>query len=160
MTMTEDITVRIEALKLVKEWSIGLIVVQSGAVAVIGTLLNQPPTGWFLVLVIALFISLIASIWFGAVSVVGTIPFIVQKLPENPKCDIYEHKGGIGKFTLGQQCSYQERLFIISLLLFAVTVTLRPSSKSEAVVLQQPVQVQIIGGGSPPDISKTQERHP
>jgi hypothetical protein len=125
--MTDDnIAVRVEALKLVKDWSAGLIVVQSGAIAVIGALLKTVPTGGLLILVILLFTSLIASIYIGAVAVNGTIPYIVQILPTQKNCDIYAQKGGLKSksglthFTLGKLCLLQARIFIVSLILFAV----------------------------------------
>lgn len=138
----DDISARLEALKLVREWSAGLVVIESGAIAVLGALLKEPPTGGYLVLVVALLISMITSIWFGAVSVAGTIPFVVQNLPKNPVCDIYKQRGGIGKLCLGHQCMLQEHLFVLSLVLFAVVLVIRPSTEATSLVPKQSVAVQ------------------
>jgi hypothetical protein len=103
-TRAEKITARLEALKLVKEWSSGLVVVQSGAIAVIGAVFKTVPTGWSLALVIVLLVTLISSIYVGAVAVAGTVPYIVQSLPTNPDGDIYEQTGGMGGPALGSLC--------------------------------------------------------
>ncbi len=85
---------QLEDLKLVKEWSTGLIFVQSAAIAVVGGLLqNKPPNIISLLIAIILFVFLIVSILMGAVSVVGTIPYIVQNLPNDIEEDIYQKKG-------------------------------------------------------------------
>ena len=133
-----DIFYKLEALKLIKEWSKGLIVIQSAAIVVVGSLLqNKPPTLIPLLIVIALFFFLIASIYMGAVSIIGTIPYIVQNLPQQhiiqnlpqqPELDIYERKGGLKlkhwlfleEKNLGKQCMFQANFFSISLVLFAV----------------------------------------
>ncbi|MFH1303548.1 MAG: hypothetical protein ABIK07_21040, partial [Planctomycetota bacterium] len=146
ITMNEHVLVRIEALKLVREWSTGLIVIQSSAIAIVGALLNETPAGWYLFLVAALLVSLVISIWFGAVSVVGTIPYITQNLPENPASDIYSQRGGIGKLTLGQQCMLQGYLFVFSLALFSLTLVMRPHSEPKPTMLKQPVDIRIMGG--------------
>src|SRR5947209_5146856 len=117
----QQLTARLEALKLVKEWSTGLIVVQSGAIAVIGAFLQNVPTGWRLILVIALLASLIASIYIGAVALLGTIPYIAQNIPKHPEQDIYYWEGGLektrfslGNLRLGSMCLWQSRLFTLS----------------------------------------------
>ncbi|WP_254956268.1 MULTISPECIES: transposase, partial [unclassified Cyanobium] len=74
-------TNHLEALKLVRDWSSGLILVESAAIGVVGTLLRQSPTGWYGLLTALLLVSLVGSIWVGAVWVVGTIPSIAEKLP-------------------------------------------------------------------------------
>jgi len=121
----------LEALKLVKDWSSGLIVVQSAAIGVIGTFLKQPPTGMYGVLTASLLTSLISSIVVGAVWVVGAIPYIAQELPSllqsNPKFSIYAQRGGKkGDRTLGTMCEIQIFLFVSSLILFSLFVFFAP----------------------------------
>lgn len=128
--MTEDIEIRIEALKLIKEWSSGLLFVQSAAIGVVGTMLTVAPIGWSLAVAIALFAALIFSIYIGAVCVVGTIPYIVQNLSTNPTCDIYSQRGGLKEKwwrirNLGEFCLLQAHLFVVSLVLFAVFAIFR-----------------------------------
>jgi len=122
--MKEETEVRLEALKLVKDWSTGLLFVQSAAIGVVGALCEKhSPHGWLLGLTVALFASLVSSIYLGAVCVVGTLPAIAQRLPENPGCDIYAERGGLRRGfrpTLGKYCLWQAQLFILSLILFAV----------------------------------------
>jgi hypothetical protein len=150
-TVNQNITTRLEALKLIKDWSAGLIVVQSTAIAVVGAFLQTVPSGWRLWLVIALLLSLIISIYIGAVAVIGTIPYITQRLPENPDCDIYTHAGGLktthkglATLSLGQLCLWQARLFTISLVLFAIFAVSRERSTPEPshVILDRPIQVE------------------
>jgi hypothetical protein len=150
---TQQISARLEALKLVKEWSAGLIVVQSGAIAVIGAFLQTVPSGWRLGLVIALLALLIFSIFIGAVAVLGTLPYIVQNLPNHPEQDIYDWRGGIeksllpfAKLRLGSLCLWQSRLFIMSMILFAIFAVSREHSAPEAThfVIDQPVKVQTL----------------
>lgn len=69
-----------EALKLLKEWSTALVLVQTGAMAVLGGIIkdgiaaNQKP--WLA----ASFVCFLVSI-LGAAHVIGAIPKIVQNLP-------------------------------------------------------------------------------
>jgi hypothetical protein len=130
-----DTAHHLEALRLVKEWSQGLVVVQSAAIGVIGALLKQPPTGLQLLVTILLLLSLVFSIWVGAVGVSGTVPFIAQRLPmlltQDPHLDIYAQKGGLtgaGKkalgSSLGDQCVMQSRSFMLSLMLFSLFILL------------------------------------
>lgn len=124
-----DIFYKLEALKLIKEWSKGLIVVQSAAIVVVGGLLqSKPPTLVSLIIAGILSFFLIASIYMGAVSIIGTIPYIVQNLPQQPRGDIYAERGGLKlkrwrflkERNLGNQCMFQANFFSISLVLFVV----------------------------------------
>lgn len=125
-------TNHLEALKLVRDWSSGLILVESAAIGVVGTLLRQSPTGWYGLLTALLLVSLVGSIWVGAVWVVGTIPSIAEKLPmllqAEPHLSIYEQKGGLkGEHpSLGTECRLQIRLFLLSLVLFGLFVFFAP----------------------------------
>jgi hypothetical protein len=128
-----DTAHHLEALKLVKEWSQGLVLVQSAAIGVIGALLKQPPSGWHLLVTLLLLACLVFSIWVGAVGVSGTVPSIAQRLPtllaRDPHLDIYAQKGGLtgaankvlGK-SLGDQCIQQSNSFILSLVLFSLFI--------------------------------------
>jgi hypothetical protein len=126
--VAHDVEARLEALKLVKDWSTALLVVQSGAIAVMGGLIEKrPPSGWLLGVVVAVFCTLILSIYLGAICVIGTIPYIAQHLPGSPTSDIYEGRGGLVRGgrpspTLGTYCIWQSRLFLWSLILFALFV--------------------------------------
>lgn len=148
------ISARLEALKLVKDWSAGLIVVESTAIAVVGAFLQTVPSGWRLWLVIALLLSLISSIYIGAVAVMGTIPYIAQGLHETPERNIYDYAGGIKRdylglanFRLGRLCLLQANLFTLSLILFAIFAVSRERTALEAnrVIIEQPVKVEISG---------------
>lgn len=124
--MTEEVEVRMEALKLVKEFSVALIVLQTAAIGVAGSLLEKhPPAGWSLGLTAAMFAAFLVSIYIGAVCVIGTIPAIAQKLPASPGRDIYSMTGGLGgesRWTLGRFCLWQAHLFMLSLVLFILFV--------------------------------------
>ena len=59
--------------------------------------------------------------------VVGTVPHIIQKIANQPDCDIYDQTGGIPKGwlatqKLGKLCLLQAHLFVGVLFLFAVYV--------------------------------------
>ncbi len=155
----QHISVRMEALKLIKDWSAGLIVVQSGAIAVVGAFLQTVPSGWRLVLVVILLLSLIASIYIGAVAVIGTIPSIAQTLPEKPDCDIYACVGKLQRSyfgarwanrKLGDLCMLQARLFTLSLILFAIFAVSRERAEPgpNHVVIDTPVRVQTSDGSA------------
>jgi hypothetical protein len=126
----------LEALKLVKDWSSGLVVVQSAAIGVVGSLLKQPPSDCLhLIITMVLLGTLIFSIWLGAVGVSGTVPYIAQNLSslqakanaQNKDLDIYAQKGGIASDPdLGMQCRLQSYSFIFSLFLFAVFILSLP----------------------------------
>jgi hypothetical protein len=132
MNASHPVTNHLEALKLVRDWSSGLILVQSAAIGVVGTLLRQPTTGWYGILTALLLVSLVGSIWVGAVWVVGTIPYIAEKLPTllqaGSQLSIYDQKGGLkGEHpSLGTQCRLQIRLFLMSLILFGLFVFFAP----------------------------------
>jgi hypothetical protein len=122
--ITRQIGVRIDALKLVKDYSAAIVIVQSGLIAVIGSLLKAPAPAWFTWLTIMLLATLICSIYVGAVTIAGTVPYIVQTLADNPACSIYDQAGGIARGwlatrPLGTLCLLQAHLFVAGLLLFA-----------------------------------------
>lgn len=124
--IARQINVRLEALKQIRDYSASLVVIQSGFVAVIGVLLKTSSTSGSIYLGI-LFAVLIVSIYFGAVVVAGTVPYIVQRIADNPGCDIYKETGGIpkgklAKQPLGKLCLLQAHLFIGVLVLFAVFI--------------------------------------
>lgn len=124
--MSENVEVRLEALKLVKEFAVVLIVLQTAAIGVAGKLLeNHAPEGWRLALTAAMFAAFLAAIYIGAICVIGTIPAIAQKLPAAADRDIYGMTGsldGEGRWTLGRFCLWQAHLFMLSLGLFVVFV--------------------------------------
>jgi hypothetical protein len=142
VTLDHQINSRIEALKLIKEWSAGMIVVQSGAIAVVGAMLGTVPTWFALALVIYLLLVLVASIYVGAVAVVGTIPFITQSIPDDPTCDVYSRRGGLKNYrvelaalSLGDQCILQSNLFVLSLIIFSLFVVCRSSQWASGIGL-------------------------
>ena len=92
------INARLEALKHIRDYSAFLVFIQSGFVAVIGSLLKTSTASVSTIYLGILLTVLIVSIYFGAVVVAGTIPYIVQyiadadkpdfKKPEKPDCNI------------------------------------------------------------------------
>ncbi len=126
--ITRQINARLEALKQIRGYSASLVVIQSGFVGASGLLLKTSSVSGSIYLGILL-TALIISIYFGAVVVAGTIPYIVQKIADadDPNCDIYKQTGGIPKGwlatqTLGKLCLWQAHLFVGVLALFAVYV--------------------------------------
>jgi hypothetical protein len=86
-----------EALKLLKEWSTALVVIQTGAIAVLGGLVKDGKIlGSFSWLTTSL-VCFLASILIAA-NVIGAIPPIVQKLPElvDKYGDIYKMRNYLG----------------------------------------------------------------
>ncbi|NJM12948.1 MAG: hypothetical protein HC889_14715, partial [Synechococcaceae cyanobacterium SM1_2_3] len=88
---------------------------------------TSSPSLWVTVYLFILFAALIFSIYIGAVAVAGTVPHIVQKIANQPDCDIYEQAGGIPKGRLatqklGKLCLLQAHLFVGVLALFAIYV--------------------------------------
>lgn len=126
--IARQINVRLEALKHIRDYSAFLVFIQSGFVAVIGSLLKTLTASGSIYLSI-LFAVLIVSIYFGAVVVAGTIPHIVQNIADKPDCNIniYDQTGGIpkgwlAKQPLGKLCLWQAYLFVGVLVLFAIFV--------------------------------------
>jgi hypothetical protein len=122
--IARHISVRIDALKLIKDYSAAIVVVQTALIAVIGAMLRLPAPSWLNALAIVLLATLIGSIYVGAVTIAGTVPYIVQTLADNPRCSIYDQAGGIrrgwlAKRPLGALCLLQAHLFVAGLLLFA-----------------------------------------
>ncbi|NJM13301.1 MAG: hypothetical protein HC889_16780, partial [Synechococcaceae cyanobacterium SM1_2_3] len=111
--IARQINVRLEALKQIRDYGSSLVVIQSGLIAVIGLFLRtSSPSLWVTVYLFILFAALIFSIYIGAVAVAGTVPHIVQKIANQPDCDIYEQTGGIpkgwpAKEPLGKLCLLQ-----------------------------------------------------
>ena len=124
--MSEDVEVRLEALKLIKEFAVALIVLQTAVIGVAASLLEKhPPEGWRLAFTAAMFAAFLVAIYIGAVCVIGTIPAIAQKLPAAAGRDIYGMTGGLsgeGRWTLGRFCLWQAHLFMLSLVLFVLFV--------------------------------------
>jgi len=88
---------RLEALKLLKEWSTALVVVQTGAMAVLGGLIKDSK-----MMSVKPWISIslgcfLASILITA-NVIGAIPGMVQQLSESTKNnrDIYQMRNYFG----------------------------------------------------------------
>ncbi len=126
--IARQINVRLEALKHIRDYSASLVAIQSGFIGAIGLLLkSSSPSLSGTCYLIVLFAALIFSIYVGAVAVVGTVPCIVQKIANQPDCDIYEQAGGIPKGRLatqklGKLCLLQAHLFVGVLVLFAIYV--------------------------------------
>jgi hypothetical protein len=107
MTPDCNMELHIEALKLLKEWSTSLVLVQCGALAVIGGIIRNPIDSnnrkWLSISAVCFLLSIISS-----ASVVGAIPYIVEKLPYNINeyNDIYHIRNYLGiplyVFTTGQ----------------------------------------------------------
>lgn len=70
-----------EALKLLKEWSTALVVIQTGAMAVLGGLVKNGVKAdafpWLVTSLVCFLVSILV-----AAHVIGAIPPIMQKLPE------------------------------------------------------------------------------
>jgi hypothetical protein len=97
MSKNENWKLHFEALKLLKEWSTALVVIQTGAMAVLGGLLKNGSVGEAKIWLAISLACFLASILVAA-NVIGAIPPIVQKLPELvPKYgDIYKMRNFLG----------------------------------------------------------------
>ena len=76
----------LEALNFLKHWCTGLVAIQTGAMAVLGSLVKDMdksiPMFWFGFAIICFLVSI-----FIAAHVLGAIPMIAQKLPEEKEID-------------------------------------------------------------------------
>lgn len=92
----------LEAIKLLKEWSTALVVIQTGALAVLGGLVKDGnvtnPTSW-LASSLGFFLASILV----AAHVIGAIPLIVQHLPQLAERhgDIYTKCGTFSGYPYG-----------------------------------------------------------
>ncbi|MCK9377557.1 MAG: hypothetical protein M0P73_15570 [Syntrophobacterales bacterium] len=107
-----------EAIKLLKEWSTALVVIQSGALAIIGNILKNGDTVNHLNWIFVSMVSFLASI-LVAVNVIGAIPPIVQRLPKLVEScdDIYKMKNYLG-IPLWILAFFQHILFFSGILCF------------------------------------------
>ena len=116
----------LEALKFLVQWSITLIVIQSGALSVLGALLkggrkNSVNKRQTLLLKIC-FIAFITSIFISA-HVISAMPPIAQELPElvGHYDDIYRMQNVIG-IPLGVLAILQHSFFIIGIVGFGLFI--------------------------------------
>lgn len=107
-----------EAIKLLKEWSTALVVIQSGALAIIGNILKNGDNVDHFSWIFASMVSFLASILVAA-NVIGGIPPIVQRLPKLvDSCDdIYKMKNYLG-IPLWILAFFQHILFFAGILCF------------------------------------------
>jgi hypothetical protein len=81
INIEKKLDLAVESLKVLKDWSMALVVVQSGALAVLGGLLKGGEiiiiTPWLLASVFFFVASILV-----AANVIGAIPPIIQRLPE------------------------------------------------------------------------------
>lgn len=121
---------QLEAFKLLKEWSTALVVVQSGAIAVIGALLKESNTVIELPYFGLSLICFVGSILVSA-HVVGTIPYNVQRLPELilKQKDIYRMRNYIG-IPIWVLAFVQHLLFTGGMLSFVGFLYFRPIQPS------------------------------
>jgi hypothetical protein len=111
-----------EALKLLKEWSTALVVIQTGAMAVLGGLVkdgvNTDAFPWLVTSLVCFLVSILV-----AAHVTGAIPPIMQKLPE-----LVERYGDIYKMPnyfripLGVLAFSEHILFAVGLGCFGIFV--------------------------------------
>jgi len=85
-----------EALKLLKEWSTALVVVQTGTLALLGSLLQAGKVRESTWLAVALACFVVSMLF--AANVLGAIPGLVQDLPQlvERHGDIYRMRNRIG----------------------------------------------------------------
>lgn len=114
-----------EALKLLKEWSTALVVVQSGAMAVIGSMVKDGNVGTAKPYLAMAIICFLFSILVAA-NVVGAIPKIAQNLPVLVERygDIYKMRNSFG-IPLTCLALAEHLLFALGVISFAAFLCLR-----------------------------------
>jgi hypothetical protein len=128
---------RVEALKQIREWSSGLISIQTAGVAAIGLWLQREAGDWsFWWSVLALF-TLLASILIGAVFLGSTIPYAIAHVPyrRRDESDIFHYIGGRGKYSIGTWVKLQSILFFVSLVAFVFSAATAVKKESVPIMV-------------------------
>ena len=112
----------LEAIKLLKEWNSTLVVIQIGAIAVIGGIYKGGAVCGSIKYIKTALIAFLTSILVSA-SLIGAIPFIVQNFPENYNTygNIYKMQNIIG-IPIFIMATAVHGLFIIGLIAFGLAV--------------------------------------
>lgn len=128
--MPQDLMPMLEAMKLLKEWSQMLVVAQTGMLAVIAAFVRMPcpprSRRWLSGSILFFVLSVII-----ALNVVGTIPWLIQQLPELARKgnDIYQFRNWVGikvwLLAMGQHLS-----FVVGLVCFLVYLITRSAADS------------------------------
>jgi hypothetical protein len=121
--LKEELQPYLEALKLLKEWSSTLLILQTGILAAVGAFLDKAKIAegrrWLIASLIFFTVSIVI-----ALNVIGMIPWLTQKLPDYAirYKDIYQFPDYIGipvwVLTFGQHLSFLAAL--VSFLVFAI----------------------------------------
>jgi len=118
---------RIEGLKLLKDWSTGLVTIEGIAIGFIGTLLKSAPAAnasWVAITSIVFFVLSIIS----ASIILGVLPWLA--LPNTPdetarkidKNRVYEAPTIVFGSTVGFWCGCEGWLFVLGIIFFAIFV--------------------------------------
>ena len=122
MATQHDLQWHLEAIKFLKEWSTSLVVIQSGALAVIGHILTDgglTTKRWIIVLSMISFLLSIAT----AAHLIGAIPYLVQHFPKRLKAqaDIYRMTNYFG-IPLWCLALTQHVFFFVGIIAFSAFV--------------------------------------
>jgi hypothetical protein len=121
--MNGDHDLALEALSFLKDWSSGLVIVESGIISVTGAMLKGTRRGPARSAALVSFLAFIISI-VAAANVLGSLPGIAEDLGGHVGQSIYDQPANL-LFTLRTNCTVEAVLFLAGLASFMVFAWLR-----------------------------------
>ena len=118
---TEPPDTVLEGVKLLKDWSNILLVVQTGAIGFIGTALDENTNDWAKLAVSISVVCFAASI-LAAANLLGSLPNVVMK--SGTIKDIYDEKGNLC-ITVRDSAFLQGTFFVLGITWFAFFAVIR-----------------------------------
>ncbi len=126
--MNGDPQQALEALKLLKDWSSGLVLVQGGIMSVIGALLKGTEQKAARVTALLSFVASVLSI-VAAANVLGSLPTIAENLGRTAGQSIYDQPANM-LLTVRTNCTLEATFFIIGLIFFIAFAWLRRETQN------------------------------
>ena len=139
---------RMEALKLIQEWSKGLIGIQTGAVAAVGFWLQREAGDFSHVAAVIALGFLIVSLFCSTCFLWTTIPTAIAQLPRKSDSahddNVYNYTGG-GTWPISRMMDWQAGLFMCSVVCFTIAAVFATHEK-QPTVIDGRLEVQQVGG--------------
>ncbi|MEL6168718.1 MAG: hypothetical protein AAFR35_08495 [Pseudomonadota bacterium] len=120
------IELTLEAIRLLRDWSQSLIVLETALIAFVGTLIKTTPERLAFYTALATLFCLLGSILAG-VNVIASLPSAVGAAPETTPRGLYDLPANL-RGTIRTSAAAQGTLFVAGLVFLAFFVVLRRSA--------------------------------